>query len=119
MADAAEDVTLSVMGAVFPPINGKQKVLKALRNALGAKLEGGGAIVMRIENLIADGDYAAKQSRDVARTKTGKDYNNSYCRVWRIGNGKIQAMQEYLDTELVSSCLGDEVAVGGIRDNIG
>jgi uncharacterized protein len=107
MADAAEDVTLSVMGAVFPPIQGKQKVLKGLRNALGAKLEGGGAIVMTIENLIADGDYVAEQSRGVARTKTGKDYNNTYCRVWRINNGKIHAMQEYLDTELVRSCLID------------
>ena len=107
MADAAEDVTLSVMGAVFPPIHGKQKVLKALRNALGAKLEGGGAIVMTIENLIADGDYVAEQSRGVARTKTGKAYNNTYCRVWRISDGRIQAMQEYLDTELVRSCLVD------------
>jgi uncharacterized protein len=107
MADATEDVTLSVMGAVFPPIHGKQKVLKALRNALGAKLEGGGAIVMTIENLIADGEYVAEQSRGVARTKTGKDYNNTYCRVWRISNGRIQAMQEYLDTELVRSCLVD------------
>jgi ketosteroid isomerase-like protein len=107
MADAAEDVTLSVMGAVFPPIHGKQKVLKALRNALGAKLEGGGAIVMTIENLIADGEYVAEQSRGIARTKTGKDYNNTYCRVWRISDGRIQAMQEYLDTELVRSCLVD------------
>ena len=107
MADAAEDVTLSVMGAVFPPIHGKQKVLKGLRNALGTKLEGGGAIVMTIENLIAEGDYVAEQSRGVARTKTGKDYNNTYCRVWRISDGRIQAMQEYLDTELVRSCLID------------
>lgn len=107
MADAADDVTLSVMGAVFPPIHGKQKVLKGLRNALEAKLEDGGAIVMTIENLIADGDYVVEQSRGIGRTKTGKDYNNTYCRVWRINNGKIQAMQEYLDTELVRSCLMD------------
>ena len=107
MADAADDVVLSVMGVVFPPIEGKQKVLKGLRNALGAKLEGGGKIVMTIDNLIADGDYVAEQSRGVARTKTGKDYNNTYCRVWRVTNGKIQAMQEYLDTELVRDCLLD------------
>ena len=86
MADAAEDVTLSVMGAVFPPIHGKQKVLKGLRDALGAKLEGGGAIAMTIENLIAEGEYVAEQSHGVARTKTGKDYNNTYCRVWRISD---------------------------------
>jgi len=107
MADAADDVTLSVMGAVFPPIQGKPKVLKGLRNALGARLENGGAIVMTIENLIADGDYVAEQSRGQARTKDGKDYNNTYCRVWRITDGKIHAMQEYLDTELVRACLMD------------
>jgi hypothetical protein len=107
MADAADDVTLSVMGAIFPPIQGKQKVLKGLRNALVARLENGGAIVMTIENLIADGDYVAEQSRGKARTKDGKDYNNTYCRVWRITEGKIHAMQEYLDTELVRACLID------------
>lgn len=107
MADAAEDVTLSVMGAIFPPIQGKQKVLKGLRNALGARLENGGAIAMTIENLIAEDDYVAEQSRGKARTKDGRDYNNTYCRVWRIADGKIHAMQEYLDTELVRQCLVD------------
>jgi ketosteroid isomerase-like protein len=107
MADAAEDVTLSVMGTMFPPIHGKQKVLKGLRNALGARLENGGAIAMTIENLIAEGDYVAEQSHGKARTKDGKDYNNTYCRVWRITDGKIRAMQEYLDTELVRACLMD------------
>ena len=107
MADASEDVTLSVMGAVFPPIHGKAKVMKGLRNALGARLENGGAIAMTIENLIAEGDYVAEQSHGKARTKDGKDYNNTYCRVWRIADGKIHAMQEYLDTELVRSCLMD------------
>jgi ketosteroid isomerase-like protein len=107
MADAADDVTLSVMGTMFPPIHGKQKVLKGLRNALGARLENGGAIAMTVENLIADGDYVAEQSHGKARTKDGKDYNNTYCRVWRITDGKIRAMQEYLDTELVRACLID------------
>ena len=107
MADAADDVTLSVMGTMFPPIQGKQKVLKGLRNALAARLENGGAIAMTIEHLIAEGGYVAEQSHGKARTKDGKDYNNTYCRVWRITDGKIRAMQEYLDTELVRKCLMD------------
>jgi len=107
LADTADDVTFSVMGTMFPPMQGKQKVLKGLRNALVARLENGGAIVMTIENLIAEGDYVAEQSRGKARTKDGKDYNNTYCRVWRITDGKIRVMQEYLDTELVRACLMD------------
>jgi len=107
MGDAADEVTLSVMGSAFPPIQGKQKVLKGLRNALVARLENGGAIAMTIEHLIAEGEYVAEQSHGKARTKDGKDYNNTYCRVWRITDGKIRAMQEYLDTELVRKCLLD------------
>ena len=105
LADAADDFTLAVMGSALPPIQGKEKALKGLRNALVARLENGGAIAMTIENLIADGDFVAEQARGVARTKEGKAYNNTYCRVWRITDGKIRAMQEYLDTELVRSCL--------------
>ncbi len=105
LADAADDFTLAVMGSALPPIQGKEKALKGLRNALVARLENGGAIAMTIENLIADGDFVAEQARGVARTKDGKDYNNTYCRVWRITDGKVRAMQEYLDTELVRSCL--------------
>ena len=107
LADAADEVTLTVMGSLFPAIQGKQKVLKSLRNTLGTRLEGGGAIAMTIENLIAEGDYVAEQARGKARTKDGKDYNNTYCRVWRITDGKIRSMQEYLDTELVRTCLMD------------
>jgi len=107
LADAADDVTLSVMGSAFSPMQGKQKVLKGLRNALVARLENSGAIAMTIEHLIAEGDYVAEQARGKARTKDGKDYNNTYCRVWRITDGKIRTMQEYLDTELVRACLLD------------
>ncbi|MCS6925960.1 MAG: nuclear transport factor 2 family protein [Candidatus Binatia bacterium] len=108
LADAADDVTLSVMGTAFSPIQGKQKVLKALHNTLVARLENGGAIAMTIENLIAEGDYVAEQARGVARTKDGKDYNNTYCRVWCITDGKVRSIQEYLDTELVRACLLEE-----------
>lgn len=107
LADAADDVTLSVMGTAFAPIQGKQKVLKALRNALVARLENGGAIAMTIENLIAEGDYVAEQARGQARTTDGKDYHNTYCRVWRITDEKVRSIQEYLDTELVRACLLD------------
>jgi hypothetical protein len=107
LAEAADEVTLTVMGSMFSPIQGKQKVLKGLRNSLVARLERGGAIDMTIDTLIAEGDYVAEQARGKARTKDGKDYNNTYCRVWRITDGKIRAMQEYLDTELVRACLLD------------
>ena len=32
----------------------------------------------------------------------GGTYNNTYCQVFRIANGKVQEVTEYLDTELVT-----------------
>jgi hypothetical protein len=46
------------------------------------------------------------QARGKATTKSGKSYNNTYCQVFRIVNGKVQEVTEYLDTELVTSAFG-------------
>jgi uncharacterized protein len=57
-------------------------------------------------NLIADGDFVAMQAHGKATSKNGKPYNNTYCHVFRIVNGKIVEVTEYLDTELVTSVFG-------------
>lgn len=99
LADAADDLTFRVMWAAIPPVQGKRKVLKMLNNALGERIQGG-AIVMTIESLIAEGDYVAEQARGRSQAKDGRSYNNVYCRVWQIVDGKVQSVYEYLDTEL-------------------
>ena len=38
-------------------------------------------------------------------TKRGHDYDNSYCLVWQVRDGKIIRFVEYCDTELVSTVL--------------
>ena len=58
------------------------------------------------ENFIAEGDYVALQGRGEARTKSGVDYNNTYCWVYRFRDGKIISIVEYLDTELVRKAFG-------------
>jgi uncharacterized protein len=39
-------------------------------------------------------------------SKKGVPYNNTYCHVFRIVNGKIKEVTEYLDTELVTRAFG-------------
>ena len=39
-------------------------------------------------------------------TKSGKAYNNTYAQVFRLENGKVQQVTEYLDTELVNAVFG-------------
>jgi hypothetical protein len=84
--------------------NGKQELINKLLGPLTAQLEGG--IAVTPDNLIADGDYVAMQAHGKARSKNGRSYDNTYCHVFRIANGKVQEVTEYLDTELVTSAFG-------------
>ena len=61
---------------------------------------------MTPDNLIADGDYVAMQAHGKAQSKNGRSYDNTYCHVFRIANGKKQEATEHLDTELVTSAFG-------------
>jgi ketosteroid isomerase-like protein len=39
-------------------------------------------------------------------TTSGKPYNNTYCIVLRLADGKIVQVDEYCDTELVTEAFG-------------
>ncbi|MEW6107187.1 MAG: nuclear transport factor 2 family protein, partial [Bacillota bacterium] len=104
VADAADDFTFALMGGNWlEPIQGKQRVREALEGLLTSLLANNGAIVMTIDRLIAEGDYVVEQARGQSRTKDGRDYNNTYCRVWRIVDGKVKSVNEYMDIELARS----------------
>ncbi|TCS10330.1 nuclear transport factor 2 family protein [Caulobacter sp. BK020] len=55
--------------------------------------------------IIAEGDTVVVECRGKVTTKTGKRYDNTYCWVLRMGDGKIAALTEYMDTELVATAL--------------
>jgi uncharacterized protein len=57
-------------------------------------------------NFIADGDYVAVEARGDNVTKAGLRYDNQYCLVFRIENGKIRQIKEYCDSALVEQVLG-------------
>lgn len=56
---------------------------------------------------IAEGDHVVVECRGRVTTKAGKPYNNAYCWVCRIADGKLQELTEYMDTELVATALGE------------
>ena len=106
LANMADNVKFTIIGTTkySGTCNGKQELIQKVLAPLTAQLEGG--ISLTPENFIADGDYVAMQARGKATTKSGKPYNNTYCQVFRIANGKVQEITEYLDTELVTSAFG-------------
>ena len=83
---------------------GKQALVEQLLGPLFGQLKAG--ITSVIENLIAEGDFVVAQTAGTAETQDGKPYNNSYCQVIKIKEGKIVDVKEYLDTELVSLTFG-------------
>ena len=54
-------------------------------------------------NLIAEGDMVVIQWVGKGTTKAGQPYNNNYCYVAHMENGKVIRGTAYLDTELVRS----------------
>ena len=52
-------------------------------------------------NLIVERDAVVIQWMGKGTTKTGQPYNNSYCYVVQMENGRITRETAYLDTELV------------------
>jgi ketosteroid isomerase-like protein len=55
--------------------------------------------------IIADGDTVVVESRGGVTTKAGARYENDYCWVFRVRDGKIVTITEYMDTELVTKAL--------------
>jgi ketosteroid isomerase-like protein len=57
-------------------------------------------------NFIAEGDHMVVESKGDNVTKAGLRYDNQYCMVWRIEDGKIKQIKEYCDSALVERVLG-------------
>ncbi len=102
MNTMADNVRFTIIGSTkySGTFNGKQELTSKLLGPLTAQLEGG--LTITPDNLIAEGDYVAMQARGKSNTKAGGTYNNTYCQIFRLANGKVQEVTEYLDTELVT-----------------
>ncbi len=83
---------------------GKKLVLEELLGTLRTLVVP--PIVVVAQRFIADGDFVAVEARGKNTTTAGVPYNNTYCFVFRVADGKLRELTEYLDTELVNSALG-------------
>jgi len=55
--------------------------------------------------ILADGDHVVVECRGEVSTTKGKSYNNEYCWVVRMREGKMAELTEYFDTALVTDAL--------------
>ena len=56
--------------------------------------------------MTTEGDRVVVECRGEVTTKSGKPYNNEYCWVFRLEEGRIREVTEYMDTQLAESALG-------------
>ena len=80
--------------------------MEQLLGPLFGQLKAG--IASEIEGLTAERDVVVAQTAGTAETHDGTPYNNTYCQVIRIRDGKIAAVKEYFDTALVDAVFGNE-----------
>jgi len=61
---------------------------------------------VHVENIFSDGDYVAVESYSDGKLQDGRPYHNRYCWTFRVENGKIGLLREYMDSHYVATLFG-------------
>src|SRR5262245_27992564 len=103
----ADDICWTVTGTTrwSKTYRGKQAVLTELLGPLVSQFAD--QYTYTAHRFSAECEYVVVECRGRVTTKSGKTYNNTYCWVCRIAEGKLQELTEYMDTELVTKALGN------------
>jgi ketosteroid isomerase-like protein len=101
----AEDLRFTLIGTTrFSGVcKSRKEFVDRIMAPLGAQLEG--PLTITADNLIAEGEFVVVQSHGRSTTRKGVAYDNTYCQVFRIADGRIREATEYLDTELITRAL--------------
>ncbi len=102
----SDDITWTNIGStkLSGTYRGKAELTEKLLGPLFGRLKAG--ISTSVENLLGEDDYVVALTSGTAETTDGRPYNNQYCQVMRLLDGKIIEVTEYFDTELTSSIFG-------------
>ncbi|MGE0487381.1 MAG: nuclear transport factor 2 family protein [Gammaproteobacteria bacterium] len=106
MATLADDIEWQFFGThrFAGTFAGKQALAAGLFAVVDATMVDG--LKVHVRKVIADGDCVVVEAKGQARSRAGLDYNNDYCLVFEVSNGKITHAREYLDSELVTRVFG-------------
>lgn len=102
----ADDVVMRVSGqnSWSQTFTGKQSVLRDLFGVVRERTSGvRKTIPLRF---VADDDVVVIEARGEMTSRTGVPYNNEYCLIYRLRDGKIVEITEYNDSALCERVLG-------------
>jgi ketosteroid isomerase-like protein len=106
VAMIADDVVWTGVGStrLSGTFRGKSELNERLFGPLFGSLKEG--IQMALERMIAKDDYVVVQASGKAETLSGQAYNNHYCWIIRLRDGRLAEVTEYADTALINSVFG-------------
>lgn len=99
----SDDIRFTVIGTTkwSGSHGGKKAVLDDLLRPLTAQFADRYKAIAH--QFVAEGDLIVVEFRGAVTTKSGVPYNNTYCWVCRMADGKIVELTEYCDTALVET----------------
>jgi len=107
----AEDATWTVAAdlPVAGPWQGRDRIVDEFLAAVMSERFEAGSHVFTFPTMIGDGDTVALEWHVSARTAAGEPYENDYCGIFVIRNGRISAVREYLDSRYAAKALFPEL----------
>jgi ketosteroid isomerase-like protein len=101
----ADDVRWTVIGSSpwSGTYAGKREVVEQLMRPLFSQFAD--QYTARAIRVLAEDDVVVVEARGQVNTKSGRPYNQTYCYVFRLADGQVRELTEYLDTELVNQAL--------------
>jgi ketosteroid isomerase-like protein len=96
----APDATWNLRGSL--PASGKwtgrDGILDGFFPQIFGRLDPEVPVVQDVHRIVADGEYAVAEWTTHARTRNGRCYDSDYAGVFRVVDGRLAAVTEYLDT---------------------
>jgi len=98
----ADDVSFWIAGntAISGTVTGREAVMER-RFRPSRKRTIAGTLSLEIGMVIAEGDYVAAEWTSRRKVVNSPDYENRFFGLFRVHNGKIQLLREYLDTQAI------------------
>jgi len=86
-------------GDLSRTFDGKESVLNELWQSV--KTDIAQPFRVKANLILAEGAYVVVEGQGHNKTPSGKEYNNRYCWIMKMVEGKIVELREYMDTDLV------------------
>jgi hypothetical protein len=108
----AQDATWTIKAdlPIAGPWRGRDQIVDAFLLTVMSERFEAGSHVFDFAPMVGDGDTIALEWHVSARTPTGEPYENDYCGIFVIRDGRIAAVREYFDGRYVAGVLFPELS---------